>query len=235
MTTTGKKQRRSGRQRTGITTTHILIVAGAAILAVGLLVILNMNRSQTQPVTALTYETGLTADGEPYKGSPDAPLRIVEYSDFLCGHCADFAASLDVLGPEYIETGKVQVIFRNFAFLAPESSQAAQAAECALDQGADRFWLYHNLLFAERGTGLPAYSKPRLKTYAKQIGLDTAAFNQCLDSGAKKEEVQSDLDEGRAQGVQATPTWFLNGEVVRGALPESELRDLLQRRLLQGS
>ena len=233
--TAGRKKRRSLRKQRGISTTQILIVAGAAVMAVALLIILNSGRAQPATIGELAYETGVTSEGEPYKGSPDAPLTLVEYSDFLCGHCADFADTLSTLSPEYIETGKVQVIFRNYAFLAPESLQAAQAVECALDQGADKFWGYHDLLFASQGTGRAAYSNSRLKAYAKQIGLDTAAFNSCFDSAAKAGEVQADLDEGISQGVEATPTWFINDQMVPGGLPESEMRQLLDTMLAQGS
>jgi protein-disulfide isomerase len=228
-----KKKRRSTRQRRkGISTVHILIVAGVAVLVVGLLVILNTARPQTT-VTDLAYETGVTPEGEPYKGSPDAPLQLVEYSDFLCGHCGNFADTIETLGPDYIESGELQVIFRNYAFLAPESLVAAQATECALDQGADKFWIYHDLLFANRGTGLGTYSKSRLKSYARDIGLDTRAFNECLDSGAKLEEIQIDKAEGESQGVEATPTWFINDQMIRGGLPESELRRIFDDLLSQ--
>jgi protein-disulfide isomerase len=212
-----------------------LIVVGAAMLAAGLLIILNSGRSQSVSGGHLTYETGVTSEGEPYKGSPEAPLQVVEYSDFLCGHCGNFSDTLNALSSDYVETGKVQIIFRNFAFLTPESSLAAQAAECALDQGADKFWQYHDLLYANRGTGRAAYSSPRLKAYAKQIGLDTAAFDTCLDSGVKIDEIQADYEEGRSQGVESTPTWFLNGQIVVGAVPEDDLRQILDDRLSQGS
>jgi protein-disulfide isomerase len=229
-----KKKRRSARQKhKGISTVHILIVAGAAMLVVGLLVILNTNHSQATRTDPITYETGVTLEGEPYKGSPDAPLQLVEYSDFLCGHCGNFADTIEAIGPDYIETGELQVIFRNYAFLAPESIEAAQAAECALDQGADKFWLYHDLLFANRGTGISAYSNSRLKAYARDIGLDTRAFNQCLDSDVKLEVVQADKAEGESQGVQATPTWFINGQIVRGGVSETELRQTLDSLLTQ--
>jgi protein-disulfide isomerase len=232
--TTQKKQRRySGQRRAGISTPQILIVVGVAVLAVALLVILNINRSPTGRVSDLAYATGVTPEGEPYKGSPDAPLELVEYSDFLCSHCSNFAGTLSSLSPDYIESGKVRVVFRNFAFLAPESTQAAQAAECALDQGADKFWQYHDLLFANFGTGLAAYSKPRLEAYAKQIGLNAATFRNCLDSGAKAGEVQADLDAGKSQGVTGTPTWFLDGQMVSGELPVDELRQLFDSKLSQ--
>jgi protein-disulfide isomerase len=227
-----KKRRHSGKKQRGISTTYTLVVAGAAVLVVALLVILNTNRWRTTE-SALAYQTGMTAEGEPYKGAPEAPLQLVEYSDFLCGHCADLSDAIDLLGPDYIETGKVQVIFRNYAFLAPESVQAAQAVECALDQGSDKFWLYHDLLFASRGTGLAAYSKPRLKEYARRIGLNTDAFGECLESGAKLGEVQADKAEGEGQGVEVTPTWFINGQKVRGGVTEDELRQIFDGLLSQ--
>ena len=233
MTTKQKRRKRSRQQ--GISTTQVLIVIGTAVAAVALLVALNSNRLQPATVGKLAYETGVTPEGQPYKGSPDAPLKVAVYADFLCSHCGDFADTLNTLAPDYIETGKVQVVFRNFAFLTPESSLAAQAAECALDQGADKFWKYHDLLFAARGTGLAAYSNTRLKAYAQEIGLDTAAFDKCLDSGAKAGEVQADHDQGASQGVTGTPTWFINGEKMPGALPESELRQLFDKLLSQGS
>lgn len=203
------------------------------MLVVGLLVVLNTNRSRTA-VSDLAYETGITPEGEPYKGSPDAPLQLVEYSDFLCGHCGDLADAIETLSPNYVETGELQVIFRNYAFLAPESLDAAQAVECALDQGADKFWLYHDLLFANRGTGLAAYSKSRLKTYARDIGLDTKVFGECLDSDAKLGEIQADKAEGESQGVTSTPTWFINDQMVWGARSESELRQIFDGLLSQG-
>ena len=230
--TTPKKQRRyAGQRRRGISTTQILVVVGVAVLAVALLVILNIRRAPTGTASNLAYPTGVTPEGEPYKGLPDAPLELVEYSDFLCSHCGSFADTLAPLSPDYIETGKVRVVFRNFAFLAPESGQAAQAAECALDQGAGKFWQYHDLLFANLGTGLAAYSKPRLEMYARQIGLNAATFRDCLSSGAKAGEVQADLDEGKSQGVEGTPTWFLDGQKLSGELPADELRQLFDSKL----
>lgn len=229
---TTRKRSIPSKKRGGISPKHVLGIAGAAVLVVALLVILNTNRSTTA-VRDLAYETGVTTDGEPYKGSPDAPLQFVEYSDFLCSHCGNLAEAIDTLSPDYIETGRLQVIFRNYAFLTPESVQAAQAVECALDQGSDKFWLYHDLLFGNQGTGLAAYTKPRLEAYARQIGLDTGKFAECLHSGATLGEVQADKAEGESQGVEATPTWFLNGQMIRGGVPESELRRMLDSLLSQ--
>jgi protein-disulfide isomerase len=233
--TTRKKRRRAAAQRRGVSTSLILAVIGAALLAVALLVVANSLMSPGTSVPDITYPSGVTAEGEPYKGSPDAPLQLVEYSDFLCGHCRDFADTVDSLSAEYIETGKLQVVFRNYAFLAPESLQAAAAAECALEQGPGKFWHYHDLLFASQGAGPAAYTGTRLQSYAREIGLDAGAFADCLQSAATAAEVEADKQAGASQGVEATPTWFLNGEMVRGALAEEDLRRLLDRKLTEAS
>jgi protein-disulfide isomerase len=214
-------------RKRGVTTAQIILVVGAVVVAVALLIVLNSTRLHRATEAALAYPTGVTQTGNPYKGSPDAPLKMEVYSDFLCGYCADLANVLEAISADYIETGKLQVIFRNFAFLTPESVQAAQASLCALDQGPARFWQYHDLLYASRGGGMAAYSTVRLKGYAQELGLDVEAFSRCLDSRAKAAQVQADLDAGRQAGVDGTPTWFLNGQKRVGAISESDLRNLL--------
>jgi len=226
MTTHHKVRRRSGRQ--SISMRQAAIIGGVAVLAVAVLIGLNL--AQPRPGLDLTgpfpYPTGVTPEGEPYRGSPDAPLQLIEYSDFLCPHCAEMSNALTALAPDYIQTGKLRVIFRNFAFLTPESTAAAEASECALNQGADKFWHYHDLSYARQGDGLSAYTPTQLKAYAAEMGLDTTAFNTCLDSQATLSKVQADVNEGTSQGVKATPTWFLNGQMEEGAMTEAELRTL---------
>ena len=220
-------RRRPIARKRGITTAQIVLVIGTVVAAVALLIVLNSSRLRRATGGALSYPTGVTQEGTPYKGSLDAPLKMELYSDFLCGHCADFANVLEAISADYIETGKLQVIFRNFAFLTPESVQAAQASLCALDQGPAYFWQYHDLLYASRGGGMAAYSTVRLKAYAQELGLDVEVFNRCLDSRAKAARVQADLDAGRQAGVDGTPTWFLNGQKHVGAMSEGDLRNLL--------
>ncbi len=228
-----KERRHPGRK--GILSPQILIVIGVAVLAAALLIILNIGRSPQLAGARLPYETGVTSDGDPYKGSPDAPLHLLVYSDFVCGHCGALADALEALSPEYVETGKIQVVFRSYAFLTPESVRSAEASECALDQGADGFWKYHDVLFSNRGTGLSAYSDTRLREYGQQVGIDISMLNTCLDSEETAGNIQTDLDRGIADGVQGTPTWFINGEMVPGALPEDTLRALFDEMLAEGS
>ena len=206
-----RKRRQQPKQKSRVPMTAVLIVAGVAVLAVSLLIILNSGQAQTTTVvTELTYETGVTPEGEPYKGSPEAPLQLVEYSDFLCPHCSTFSTTIDGLAPDYIETGVLQVIFRNYAFLATESVQAAQAAECALDQGADKFWQYIECFIKEG----------KSDECSEEAGIDESALDECMtgtgiDYAAEDFELANaalaECAEARGSGC-GSPTLTLNGE-----------------------
>jgi protein-disulfide isomerase len=226
------KRGRASRKKQ-ITGSHIIVVVIAAFLMAGLLILLDSDILRQDNVMAAehNYEVGITADGDPYKGSPDAPLQMVLYSDFLCGHCHGLAMTLDEISSEYVETGKLQIVFKNYAFMTPESILAAEASECALEQGADAFWRYHDLLYASQGGGLAAYTPSALKEYAAEIGLDTKAFEQCLDNGNKSAVVEADVNAGVSAGVQGTPTWFINGQMVPGAVPADDFRSILNQLL----
>jgi len=101
----------------------------------------------------------------------------------------------------------------------PNAQKAAEASECADDQG--KFWEYHDLLFANQS----ALDVASLKSYAAQLGLDTATFDQCLDGGEKTAEWQKDEQDGTSYGVSGTPAFFINGRVVSGAIPFEDYQD----------
>jgi protein-disulfide isomerase len=109
---------------------------------------------------------------------------------------------------EYVEPGTVRFEFRDYAFRGLEATRAAEAAACAADQGA--FWRYHDTLFLNQ-SGRDAFSDARLKQMAGTLGLDTDAFDRCFDGGEKQEQVEQSLAEGRAQGIDSTPSVFVNG------------------------
>lgn len=120
--------------------------------------------------------------------------------------------------------------YKHFAFIGAESTQAAEAAECANEQG--QFWPYHNTLFAnQRGENVGAFRDAALKNFAVAIGLDEAAFNECLDSGRHSQVIQTEIAEGRERGVESTPTLFINGERINGAIPFDQLKTLIQIQL----
>jgi protein-disulfide isomerase len=109
---------------------------------------------------------------------------------------------------EFVEPGIVQFEYRDYAFRGPEAVQAAEAAACAADQGA--YWQYHDTLFLNQ-SGPNSFGDARLKQMAETLGLDTAAFNSCLDSGEKRADVEASIAEAQAQGIDSTPTVFVNG------------------------
>lgn len=134
---------------------------------------------------------------------------------------------LQQLAPEYIATGKAKLIYYNFPLIGPDSEWAAQAAECAGDQ--NKFWTYANYLFAHQdGENSGALSQPNLKKFAVQLGLNSNAFNSCLDNGKYAAQVNQQKAQGEQQGVKATPTFFINGKRYEGVLPAQQLAALIE-------
>ncbi len=154
-----------------------------------------------------------------FRGDADAPVTMIEFGDFQCPFCGRFfAQTKPQLEENYIQAGKVQFGYFNFAFLGPESTWAAEAAECASDQ--DKFWEYHDKLYgSQSGENQGAFNKEILKKFAEELGLDTSTFNDCLDFGKYTQLVQDDSNTARSIGVRSTPTFLINSQSVVGALP----------------
>lgn len=118
----------------------------------------------------------------------------------------------------------------NMAFLGPESQWAAEASECAADQG--RFWEYHDLLYArQKGENQGAFRKENLKGFAEELGLDVEAFAACFDSGKYTSQVQADTSFARSLGISGTPAFLVNGRPVMGAQPFETFRTLIEAEL----
>lgn len=170
---------------------------------------------------------------EPFKGAPDAPVTIIEFADFKCGFCVrHFTRTLPVLVTEYINAGKVRYGFRNFAFLGVESRWAAEASECAHEQG--RFWEYHDKLFQTVAAG-GQLLRSKLKELAVELGLDAEKFNACVDQSKYKAEVDEDIVAGRDAGVTGTPSFLINGELMVGAHPIETFRQKIEEALAKAS
>lgn len=172
------------------------------------------------------YEVSL--DDDPVKGSPDAPVTIVEFSEFQCPYCGYYVREIfPKIETAYIQTGKVKYVFRDFPLTSihPNAQKAAEAAGCAAQQG--KFWEYHDLLFAHQD----ALDVPALKQYAVDLGLDAVLFDACLDSGAMAEEVAKDLADGQQYGVTGTPAFFVNGIKLTGAQPFEAFQELIEEEL----
>lgn len=165
-------------------------------------------------------------EGFPSEGPADAPIVIVEFSDFQCPFCTKWHnETYQPLLDEYPD--QIKLVYRNFPLtsLHPDAYLSAEAAMCAGDQ--DSYWPYHEALF-EGAYGL---SEDALKQYAKELGLDTATFNECLDSNAYKDFVRADMDYAMSIGVQSTPTFYVNGILIVGAQPIQVFRSVIDDEL----
>ena len=168
--------------------------------------------------------TTVVTEGFPVKGPEDAPVTIVEFSDFECPYCARVNPALDQVMNNY--GGKVRLVFRHFPLSTHANAQkAAEASLCAREQ--DKFWQMHDAMFKEqRSLGVE-----QLKEKAARLELDTAAFNECLDSSRHAEAVMADLQSGLEVGVTGTPAFFINGRVLSGAQPYDEIAKIIDEEL----
>lgn len=170
-------------------------------------------------------------------GSADAPITIVEFSDYQCPFCRKhFTDTFAALKTGYIETGKVQYFFRDFPLdsIHPYARKAAEAAHCAGDQG--KYWEMHDTMFTNQG----ALKPDNLRAFARDMQLDVQAFNACLESGKYAKAVDTDVAAGSAAGVTGTPGFFIgktkkDGTILAialiGAQPAAAFRQVLDRLL----
>lgn len=168
------------------------------------------------------------ADDDPILGNPSAPVTMVEFSDFQCPFCKRmWATTLPQIKEKYVKTGKVKFVYRDFPIssIHEHAQKAAEAAQCAHEQG--KFWEYHDMLFENQS----ALGVANFKKWARELGLDGASFDQCLESDKYKAEVEKDLADGTLLGVQGTPGTFVNGELIVGAVPYEEFEKTIEAKL----
>ena len=225
----GKRAKR--RQRRG----NLALIIGGTLLVV-LVVAVIVWTSQTNASTAAVVVASpppaalLDKCGSTTCGSATAPVTLDVYADFQCPYCKSFEPALEQLGPSYIDTGKVRLVYHNFPIIGPESTTAAQASLCAADQ--NRFWMFANDLFAHQGTENSGIFTPtNLQSMAVAAGLDGSTFKSCLDSQKHASEVNQSQAEGTRRGVKATPTFFINGQIHEGGVSYSQLTALIDAAL----
>ncbi len=180
--------------------------------------------STSQAIAEAAEQTGLVdvnSEDDPALGSDDPLLTVVEFADFGCPYSREVSYNLRRFANRY--GSYVRFIYRDFPMndIHPESQLAAEAAECAHEQG--KFWEYHDKLYQNQND----LSLDALKLYALQIGLDEDEFSVCLDSGNKRSEVLDDYADGVIAGVYGTPTFFFNGYRVAGAIPADIFESIL--------
>jgi protein-disulfide isomerase len=197
-----------------------LMLGGAALAIAIVAVLIFVNRPEDNPAAEIDFAS-IPSSGT-VMGNSAATVQIVEYADYQCPFCAQFATEVfPQIVNDFVEPGLVTYEFQAFPFLGGddltspenESVQAAEAAMCALDQG--KFWEYNRLLFERHdGENQGAFANDNLKAWAAELGLDTATFNTCLDSGQHEQEVLDQFETARTAGIDSTPTIFINGQSI---------------------
>lgn len=208
-----------------------LILPGAilisALLISGSVIFYGLN-TKGNLGSAVGEKVKVSVDDDPMLGNPKAKITIVEFSDFQCPFCRSFwGGAFQQIKSEYIDTGKVRFVYRDFPLsFHPAAQPAAEAAQCANDQG--KFWEMHDKLFQEqekKGTGTIQFSGTDIQKWASQIsGLDLNKWNECVASNKYKSEIEKDIQDGAAYGVSGTPTLFINGKPIVGAQPFSAFK-----------
>lgn len=188
-------------------------------------------------------QSKISVDDDPVLGNKNAPLTLIEFSDFECPFCKrSFDQLLPELKKNYIDTGKLKLVYRDFPLsFHANAHKEAEAAGCARDQSDNTtYFKFHDQIFTQttsNGTGL---ALTQLPVIAKSLGLNVAQFQQCLDSGKFKNEVDKDISDGTSAGVSGTPSWFIgssskdgviNGTLVVGAQPFSTFKVIIDDEL----
>jgi len=160
------------------------------------------------------------------RGSDNAPITIEEWADFQCPACGMFARATEPqVVTTYVSRGQVKIVYRHFAFLGPESQWAAEASECADEEG--KFWEFHDRLFASQaGENRGTFSKDNLKRIGDALGL-SPSFAACVDSGRHAQRVRDETQAGQRKDVRATPTLFVQEQKLEGAATFDQLKTII--------
>jgi protein-disulfide isomerase len=219
---------------------QLIIIGGVVVVAV-VLIGLSVARSayeNAQPVgniIPIQKETYALANGKTL-GAQDAKVVIQEFADFQCPYCGRFALTTEKnVIDSLVATGNVRFEYHHFIVVdgntrGTESRRAAEASECANEQG--EFWNFQRMVFTnQNGEGKGAFADRRLKAFAETLGLDTAAFNTCFDSSKYAQAVQADERMGASLGINSTPSLFVNGQPISNPLDFNEIQSAVQAAL----
>lgn len=168
----------------------------------------------------------VVAEGDHVKGGANAKVTLIEYSDFECPYCLRHFETMQKIAADYGD--KVKIVFRHFPLsFHDEAQKAAEASECAAEQG--KFWEMHDKIF--EANSAKTMSVAKWKEEAKGLGLDAKKFDDCLDSGKYASKITEVMSGGSAAGVEGTPATFVNGELVSGAVPYDQLKGMIDAQL----
>lgn len=224
------------RQTQQAKTNWLLIGGVVAIGVIGLFVLLFLNLQgqgvptpTPEPVSSIADYCAENPDNCVVKGNPEAPVTVVEVSDYGCPHCRNFniGGTAEALDAAYVESDQVRWIVLPYALRAA-TQPAAESALCAAEQ--DQFFPYHEQLFELQDSAV-ALTREAYVQAAETVGLDMESFEECIDSNRYRSVVQRNMSVAAGAGVAATPTFFINGQKVEGNLPLANFQQQLDRLL----
>jgi len=171
-------------------------------------------------------EVAVEVGQAPVYGNSNAPITVIEFSDFQCPFCSRGAESVSQIKKKY--GSQVRIAFRHFPLPMHQQARAvAEASMCVNEQGTEKFWKFHDIAFK----GQDKLAKADLEKYAKEAGADPKKFVECFDAKKYASYVQKDIEYGEKIGVKSTPTFFVNGQLVSGALPIDSFSDIINEEL----
>ena len=194
---------------------YVIVALATALFVLALVRVRDSVPSGAATGGATSLDSGISDEGNYFLGDEDAPVTLYEFSDYQCPFCERFySGALSDIKKNYIETGRVKLVFKDFPLdIHPEATPAALAARCAGDQG--KYFELHDKLFENQRE----LSTANYKKWARELGLDGAVFDDCLDTRKHLSAVRKDLVEGQKAGIRGTPGFLVNGELISGAQP----------------
>ena len=188
--------------------TKLYLLAIPVVIGIIVGTLLTMNPESENDSQLLTT-TKLIENGSPILGNPNAPITILEWGDYQCTFCYKFHQNtLDTINEDFIKTGKVKLVFKDFPLNGPDSLIAAQAAYCAEDQ--EKYWEYHNELYKNwAGEKTGWVTRESLDRFATTVNLDLSEFNACLDEEKYQDKVNALHEFGKEIGIDATPSFLV--------------------------
>jgi protein-disulfide isomerase len=216
-------------------------IADKKMPIIGIMLVLGFIILAIQPKSDMTNSfTIVSMDSPMARGDKDAPVSLIQYSDFLCPSCAYFSTQImPVIEEKYIKTGKVKFEFRPMAFIADGSNQSGMGGYCAIDQ--DKFWAYHDGVYkvvADKVFNQKLDPKTDIiltandvKVISSGVGLDSKTFNDCLDSNTKSSSIINSTKAANRNGVTGTPYIMINGQQYQGDMSLTSIEALIKAQL----
>jgi len=189
-----------------MTKLYLLVIPIVIGIVVGAFLAMNL---ESENDSQLLTTTKLIENGSPILGNLEAPITILEWGDYQCTFCYKFHQNtLDTIYDDFIKTGKVKLVFKDFPLNGPDSLLAAQTTYCAEDQG--KYWQYHNELYKNwAGEKTGWITRESLDMFATTVNLDLSQFNTCLDEGKYQDKVNTLHEFGKEIGINATPSFLV--------------------------